>query len=323
MQPRPLPAGRPCRIKPSSTTPDAASQPWSSKVASKVAAYDSPARLVSRGGRRRGKPARADLLCLSAGCRVPDRAAARARRSRPGSKLARRPLRGLPASPTPGDCSSGCQSTWRSSTAGQSRSSMLRIAGAKKRTPRPARRAPAPPGGWATRPRRGGRTAARRRAVECFRGQRRVTAAKADRQLIAELAAGDRARSNRPGDRTRESARGRCRDRPADARSPGSSGRSPIPGRCRVGPRARRRSPLPSRPGRRARQSPRTDRRPVTPGRIGSCQADRTRRARPVGRQLDSDRVSGGIDQLERATRTELPRAVDALIERRPETPDR
>ena len=43
------------------------------------------------------------------------------------------------------------------------------------------------------------------------------------------------------------------------------------------------------------------------------------RSGRPVARQLDLDRVSRGIDQLERGIRTELPLAVDALIEGRPE----
>ncbi len=41
-------------ISPSSITPDPAFQPCSSKVLSSVAAYASPARLVSRGGRWRG-----------------------------------------------------------------------------------------------------------------------------------------------------------------------------------------------------------------------------------------------------------------------------
>ena len=74
---------------------------------------------------------------------------------------------------------------------GQSRSSTLRIAGAKKRHRRPPRRGLALPGGWATRPRRGVRTAARPWHRMRLGSSSRVTTAKTDRQLIAVRAARD------------------------------------------------------------------------------------------------------------------------------------
>ncbi len=48
-----------------------------------------------------------------------------------------------------------------------------------------------------------------------------------------------------------------------------------------------------------------------------SRQADRAGRAGPGGRQLDVDRVTSGIGQFERSVCTELPLAINALIERR------
>ena len=138
------------RIRSLSTTPEAASQPLSSNVESKVAAYDSPARLVSRGGRWRGNAGTLQQFRLATrvSCTAPS--FRRARRSRSGSKLARRPLRGLPASPTRGDCSSGRRSIWRSSKADSRGRARSASPGRRTERLRPARRALAPPGGWAS-----------------------------------------------------------------------------------------------------------------------------------------------------------------------------
>ena len=138
---------------------------------------------------------------------------------------------------------------------GQSRSSTFRIAGAKKRTPAPAApstRAARRLGKEATTRRSHGRAALASNASGC---QGRVTAAKADRQLVAKLAARDEQgpiggvieHANRV---VKNAKIGQpLRDRLA--RRVGLRSQSAT----RAGPRARRRSLLPFRRGRHARRA--------------------------------------------------------------------
>ena len=144
--------------------------------------------------------------------------------------------------------------------------------------------------------------------IERCRLEGRVAAAKADRQLVAELAARDEQGPVRRliGNANRVVGNAELGQPLRDhlARRVGFRSQSAV----ELARRARRRSRPPSRPGRRARRDPQRARRPWRPARIGRARLDLTGRAWPVGRQLDLERVAGGIGKLERAIRAELPR---------------
>ena len=179
-----------CRISSGSATPEAGSQPEESKADTRVAAKASPARLVSAGGRARGK-AGTWILPGSPEGNV-KRAQAPAGPSVTTrietfqavflAVVERLPLLAVAAE----EIDRAGESGDRDSPDRACFASPGRRAGSE----RPGPRGPGPPADWAARPPRGGRRARRARGRSASIRQGRVTAAKADRQLVAVGAAG-------------------------------------------------------------------------------------------------------------------------------------
>ena len=172
------------------------------------------------------------------------------------------------------------------------------------------------PAGSAARRRRAGRRAPALRNPDRIEG--RVAAAETDRQLVAELAAGDE--QGPVGWRDRATRIGRCSDTVrASSRSISPAGRIDPRPEGRVERAAQRRGVAGAHPAQVVVpvESPRPARWPVSPSADRIAEADLAPRTGPAGRHADLEHGAARAIDRDRPAVAELPLALDALIDGR------